>query len=410
MDLSALQTAGDFAALDNDSVVAGLSESQLAALLANDHLPVSLHNRLAKHHLRFPDPMAGIEGGAGDDKLLGRPRVGATDEQQALLEALDEGWESTLSRMRAPDILASLRTELHTKLQELERDSPENRLLLDQILAPASEYEPPDGPLARFNARGLEKRREKFEEAIEAAAAQRRRPKVVWTAGDSWFQFPVPSRREVVDVLLKQHPEWAFYCTSAAGEWLEEISGGSFRIEHNGQTLPCAAVLLSGGGNDIVGGPGGVGRMLRPYRPGRPVSHCLGLETDIRLAYLQQWVLKVLATVPQTPVLMHGYAIPFPGVGKHWSSARAEWMKPSLDEVGFRGRRIKQRKVIAYIMNRFNQILASMAERYPNFHYIDCRDLGTCRTQWHDELHPRNSVWKKVASRYSAKLQEILGE
>ena len=410
MDLSALQTAGDFASLDNDSVVAGLSESQLAALLANEHLPESLHNRLAKHHFHFPDPMAGLDGWARIDKLLGRPRAGATNEQQALLEALDDGWESTLARMEAPDILASLHTELQTKLQELGLDSVENRMLLQKILDPASEYEPPEGPMACFNDWARAKRRNKFEAALDASAAKGRPPKIVFAAGDSWFQFPIPTRREIVDVLLEQHPDWAVYCTSAAGEWLERISQGPFRIEHNQQTWPFAALLLSGGGNDIVGGAGGVGRMLRPYTPGRPVSQCLGLEADIRLAYLQQWILNVLAKVPQTPVLMHGYAIPFPGVGRHWSSGRARWMKPSLNEVGFRGRRKKQRKVIAYIMNRFNQILASMAERYPNFHYIDCRDLGTGRSEWLDELHPENEVWTEVACRYSAKLQEIWGD
>lgn len=145
-----------------------------------------------------------------------------------------------------------------------------------------------------------------------------------------------------LDVLLENHPDWAFYCTSSAEEWLERISGGPVRIDRNQKTWPFAAVLLGGRGNGIVDGSGGVGRMLRPHTPHIPPAH------------LQHRVLGVLAKVPQTPVMMNGDAIPFPSVERHWSSGRARWMMPSLNEVGFRGRRNKQRKVIELLMNRLN--------------------------------------------------------
>ena len=51
-----------------------------------------------------------------------------------------------------------------------------------------------------------------------------------------------------------------------------------------------------------------------------------------------------------------------------------------------------------------------MSARYPSFHYIDYRDLGTCRSEWLDDFRPENEVWPEVACRYSAKLREILGD
>ncbi|WP_145108055.1 hypothetical protein [Cereibacter sediminicola] len=194
--------------------------------------------------------------------------------------------------------------------------------------------------------------------------------------GDSWFQYPF-LLDDVIDHLFDR---WAIYCVSAAGDLLRDMA----RQEE--VTVAVLAqkpdlLLLSGGGNDVLGG-GALQKYLLPFDPAVDAAGHVGPAFDGILrgtvdiyADLIEGALRAGAK----RVVCHSYDHVIPNGGR--------WLGRPMAAMGIADRAF-QRQIIRVLIDRFHEALAGMAARFGGRVTVaDCRgrvpDAG-----WYDELHP----------------------
>jgi hypothetical protein len=146
------------------------------------------------------------------------------------------------------------------------------------------------------------RRRRIFEDRLVAGDT---RP-VLLAEGDSWFQYPV-FLQDVVDHLL---PDFNVLCLSAAGDELRSmVKEGEYRdyLLRLASEVPFRAMLISGGGNDVVGEQ--MRLLLRDHDPARDAAGHLDTArweqkiADILAGY-ESMIAAVHEVMPGLPILM----------------------------------------------------------------------------------------------------------
>jgi hypothetical protein len=132
------------------------------------------------------------------------------------------------------------------------------------------------------------------------------------------------------------------------------------------------------------------------------------INTVFRTAY-SDLIFQVSQVQPGITVVGHGYGYPIPdgrgvgfGVGM---SFVGPWLRPALA-----AKRIDPMSdgvdIIHKLMDQFNDMIASLEGDFNNFHYVDLRDIiGPSKDAWANELHVRNSVYKRIADAFDAAIQ-----
>ena len=246
----------------------------------------------------------------------------------------------------------------------------------------------------------------KFDAYMEKLAADPSRIGIL-TEGDSWFAFPLPSRPNIVDVLISRF--------GSRAAWLRlEGNGDEVRIMQSGTqwerifsmlTRPRARfdlILFSGGGNDIVG------RCLLPLLRQREAwmtwRDCVHEERfqrrmdQIEGAYHELMALRD-DFHPAAWVFTHEYdrVIPSNRPIRLGLLRMGPWMKPYLDEKGITDPQ-EQRELMNHLLERFSQMLQKLEQRYPRFYHV--RTQGTLGDgDWGDEIHPNREGFQKIAAR-----------
>ncbi len=223
--------------------------------------------------------------------------------------------------------------------------------------------------------------------------------------GDSWFQYPHPKVKDIIDH-LSQH--YAIYSVGAAGDevinyFKEQEYFLAVKQEHPD------FLLLSGGGNDILG-PQFESFLRDDLHDG------LRLETKEDLIHFMKTSFfdkldKVLQTYkeifnstfeqsPNIHILLHGYdnIIPLDKTDEGWLG-RFMIKKNMLQQEN-------REKLIHYLLMEFNDRVSALADSYPNVHYIDVRNSVTDK-QWYDEIHPDSEGFKVVADKFLDKLKTL---
>jgi len=379
--------------------IPNLSEDEVIALLDDDSTPEEVVEQLAEHHFRFPavTPSEPVTQSVTIDELAA---LMGTDTDKVLSHTKN-AWVDGLAVLRDAD-LSDLRSD--TVLDAFTATAI--RATFDDI---PNHSEATEGVMGALNKRAHRRRKKRFED-------RRFHPSfggvTLVAEGDSWFQHPYPGRMDVIQWLNERQDKYAIRCQSYAGDWIAQMREVLDTTLNLIEDVDAKAFLLSGGGNDMVGKPG-IGHLFRKYKEGKPPSYYLGLAADRRLGELKRLYVDIIERVsarfPGLPILVHGYAHPFPGVNRHVSSGWAAWIQPSLeDDAGFKDMPKLQRAVVRLAMDRFNDMLEALADAYPNVHYIDCRKLVDRREHWVDELHPTDSRWKAVAEAFEDKLDAVL--
>jgi lysophospholipase L1-like esterase len=232
-------------------------------------------------------------------------------------------------------------------------------------------------------------------------AANDPRP-ILLAEGDSWFQYPI-WLDDIVDQLMG---DYTICCLSAAGDtldnmlvrrpeyltWLDRLIG------QQGRTLD--ALLISAGGNDLVGGQ--LAGMMKPFEAGRTADWYVDnpnysrREAEIRSGY-RGMIQAVRARWPDLPVVVHGYdhALPRPPQGIHIPPLDG-WLGAPFRGIGIVDGAL-QAAIVVVMIDRLNAILAGLANDFPDVRYVDLRRV--IGADWHDELHPNNAGFARVAGR-----------
>ncbi|MEL6187499.1 MAG: SGNH/GDSL hydrolase family protein, partial [Myxococcota bacterium] len=253
-----------------------------------------------------------------------------------------------------------------------------------------------------------------------------RRELAIVAEGDSWFDYPFFG--DTLNI-LEDHHNYRVESAAQHGDRIEDmayreqqIDGFSSKLERvkeDGREL--AAILLSGGGNDIVGPT--LGFMLEHAK-----SRSQGLNEDVlaglvevrlRLAF-EALIAKIdrateLYFGRSAPIIVHGYGYAVPDgrgfLGGAWILP-GPWLEPQFRARGYDPSDLeKNGEVVRQMIDSFNAMLEKLDASIPNVHYVDVRDElpsgDNYRDFWQDELHPTDRGFRAVAAKIDQKIVEL---
>ena len=241
--------------------------------------------------------------------------------------------------------------------------------------------------------------------------------------GDSWFNHP-KIRWDVVGRLGR--PEFGYEVESVA-HWSDTLKhmvydrhervdlDRTLRYLGKSKKIP-RAVLLSGGGNDliemleflVVDKKSGIGG----------VFHFGMLEAFLRCCILEYYrdhvtYISDLCNThfdQKVPILVHGYAYVVPDGRDTWSgrhdTRREEdkgWIEPILYKYGHTDLQTNTNEM-EKVIDRFNEVMQSISKEFDHVHYVDLRpqlsndvSANGYRKDWRDEVHPKTSGFERLA-------------
>ncbi len=234
---------------------------------------------------------------------------------------------------------------------------------------------------------------------------------VVISEGDSWFSFPLHANTiDFLDQFARRKLS-LLRLEKSGDEFLTIMSGKQRkRLQRYLGRYPVQALLVSGGGNDVVGAD--LLPLLRQKTGSMGWEACIRKErVNLRIGRLEDAYKELLDLRddhrPECVVYVHGYdfALPtgkaakaFPGV------TVGPWIQPQMLERGIEDFE-DQRKIVRFLVSRFNDVLKDLAEKRDRLVYV--KTPGTLADiEWNDELHPSRKGFEKVAKVFRKELKE----
>ena len=222
--------------------------------------------------------------------------------------------------------------------------------------------------------------------------------------GDSWFQYPFLLKDTIDQLIDLENFQYAIYGLSEAGDLLSNIVREDEITEAIENENP-HVLLISGGGNDMVGNER-ISTMVHAYSANRkaenyPNEKFTDFLNELERLYRRLFD-RVLSNKPHLKIICHGYdnAIPQKGTWLGKPLAKRKIVDQNL-----------QHKIITEMIGRFNERVKSIIEDYPgSVYHVDCRNLIGSKSNWHDELHPKNAGYFKVAKLFDETIKKALEE
>jgi hypothetical protein len=275
-------------------------------------------------------------------------------------------------------------------------------------------------------AAALQNARERIELRVRVAGPQgeieflRESAGFLVALGDSWFNYPFH------DVLERLEHKFPYDIEGAAhfGALIEQMAYPGGQIDKFPQLLdnvyaqsggPPRAILLSGGGNDIVGGDLGV--LLNSAE-----SPIAGWNDEIVSGLINERVLTSYHSVIHAincicvhhfqrvlPIVVHGYDYLVPD-GRGLIFHLISWLRPGFHEKGFYDDLTTNREMMRTLINCLNDAMSTLPGAHGNVHYLDLRNTlcsipgsPDCdyKDWWDNELHPTKAGFEAVAQRFA---------
>ena len=237
-----------------------------------------------------------------------------------------------------------------------------------------------------------------FQQMVEQREPGRR----ILTDGDSWFQYPRPGVEDVVDQLVSRFG-YIVNCGAIAGETLEGRLAES-DVDQRAGEIEADAVVLSGGGNDMLG-YGAIVGYLRPFKEGMKVEDLINMTAiDKKVSLLVEhhatWIGRIRNFNDRIPIFNHGYDYAVP-------KRKGPWLDRPLSRHGVRDAEM-QRQIVRVIIDRFGEGMAALAASEKNVHFVNCRGRVRTGAYWMDELHPTNDGFARVAACFFTAIEDVL--
>jgi hypothetical protein len=242
--------------------------------------------------------------------------------------------------------------------------------------------------------------------------------------GDSWFAYPrrfiyfgAPSN--VVQILAERN-YYVIYSTASIGDEVASMMTGEqkFGFTKRLGTNEFDIILFSGGGNDIVG-KYDFDLFIRPRRSASLWQECIDLERlDNKLGLIESVYVELMERVdyysvnPGVKVVSHNYdfCVPSPEGYELFDlfPIGESWIYPFLMEKEFTDG-AEQQAVIRFMLERFGECLAGVAQKYPGKLFIAPTQGTLSDTQWRNEIHPSPAGFRKISTVIHRTIQEALG-
>lgn len=290
------------------------------------------------------------------------------------------------------------------------------------------------GSLGRLNKKDDGKREKRYNKKLLRSNPLKQYVRI-YAEGDSWFQFPY-FITDIVDWLNKEE-EYLLFTEAYGGDWFSNIL-------YESQIIPSLSLykphffMISGGGNDLVGGNRLAIMLQSNY--GRPKYseqeiHSMAISSMEKEAlidsqphitkefyaflhvmraqyhllfenlYSDESKHKNIITITQ------GYDYPFPSPKNNfslalphqyfvnWQSGTGKWLyRPMLMRSIYDAK--LQRNIIMTMMYEFNEMMKEMVSSFDKVYHIDFRGIAPEKDDWFDELHLKSHMFRKAANVY----------
>ncbi len=271
---------------------------------------------------------------------------------------------------------------------------------------------------------GREMATSSFSRVLRSRERTRPARKFLIAEGDSWFK--IPFWTDLVDEL----EEMNFDVTNVAnpGHLLENMAFNPKQKTGLARAFakmvdrnePPAAVLLSGGGNDVAGEQ--FRFMINPKKGLRPGLNRVIVDEMINIRLREAYLTLIGAVNAMSdhflkkpiPIVLHGYCAGVPdGRGYGWINLAGPWLKPCFDSLGYRDID-ETTEIVEELLDSFNKMLRSIAQspRLRHVHYVNFLDVlpndTNYKNWWNDELHPTDRGFKLLATIMAKELSKII--
>lgn len=234
---------------------------------------------------------------------------------------------------------------------------------------------------------------------IDVLAAPKTEIRVV-AEGDSWFHHPC------IDDVMDWFKRFGYapYRSDAPGRTLVQMVSEKVYLKFLGDP-DVKAVLLSGGGNDLISwrkGDSGHSPIFKPANdPSRADDWVDEAELVSALAEIERLLGIVIGDVraarPRMPIITHCYDRIHP----RRSGPFGAWVGPQLDDLGVPQQQRLRNEIAAILIDRANETYqrVSVAQRIT---YVDVR--GIVGNRWWDEIHPESDAFGDIAKQLAAQV------
>jgi hypothetical protein len=245
-----------------------------------------------------------------------------------------------------------------------------------------------------------------------AAGAQ---PLQIFAEGDSWFDYPVPFFGGGVVPRLEGLLGVPILSLAKAGDEVRNMLGVEERQILSQQLRdgspaggPWDALLFSGGGNDIVGNP--MALWIHDFNNTIPPANLISPTRFAAVLALVRAGYEDLITArdtlsPTTHLVFHGYDFAIPdGRG---ICGMGPWMKPTFDLRRFPSTP-PAIEVVRAMLLQFAAMLQSLVAIHNAVTFINTQGtLPPVTSSWHNELHPSQNGFDKIAAVFHANLKTL---
>ena len=217
---------------------------------------------------------------------------------------------------------------------------------------------------------------------------------VILAEGDSWFLYPFLVK-DTIDYLMEKFPVRSI---AAAGD---ELAG----YIKTGQLLREAAeirpeyVLISGGGNDIIG-PEIVDILEKDVGEGKNPEDYLNANYHTKRENIKEQYAYFFSQLKNHSsikhIFVHGYD--FVRTDHPDDVIKKGWANKYMIQYGLKNPDDRER-LLKYLVNNFNEDLAELTETHNNATYLDMRNLVK-KDEWYDEIHPNDVGFEKVGKKF----------
>jgi lysophospholipase L1-like esterase len=238
--------------------------------------------------------------------------------------------------------------------------------------------------------------------------------------GDSWFDYPWG------DILNALDDDHGYDIESVAnrGDNIEDMAYSGGQLDEFTRLLEKVlkagkmpkAILLSGGGNDVIGDQFAV--VLNHARSSladfnaKIVEGLLNERIDDAYRVIIAAITKVceLKLGRKIPIIVHGYDYCVPDGRSFWW-IKGPWLEPAFERKGYDDMTIRK-QMVRRLIDDFNSLLAKLASDIPHVRYLNLRDtLSTddadYMDDWDNETHPTQKGFKAVTEKFATLLATL---
>lgn len=258
--------------------------------------------------------------------------------------------------------------------------------------------------------------------------------KVIVAEGDSWFQFPF-FITDIIDWLNKNNKHYVIKCLAYGGDWITNIIYEGKYIGELSVHKP-SAFLVSGGGNDLVGGyrlaimVNKKGDCIHKRNEddiineedkkdilkaqGYITTEFYAFINTLKLMYHKMFTqLESADEFNEMKIITQGYDYPIPRWNSasifsplksfvNWLVGTGKWLKHPLEMIKIP--EVLQRPIVKTLLFEFNEMFVELAEKHVNVYHIDSRGIAREEEDWYDELHLQSHKFMQIAKVY----QEVI--